>query len=126
MKTAAAYIRVSTEDQVEYSPASQLDKIRQYAKHNGYILNGVYTLDEFKESKNEITSRIKELENKLIEKPINEAEERSLLNKKISAMLPSLKTPAVPEETKNSLIKSIINRIVFYRSTRDIDLYFYI
>lgn len=88
--------------------------------------NGVYTLDEFKESKNEITSRIKELENKLIEKPINEAEERSLLNKKISAMLPSLKTPAVPEETKNLLIKSIINRIVFYRSTRDIDLYFYI
>ncbi len=38
MKTAAAYIRVSTEDQVEYSPASQLEKIRDYAKRNGYIL----------------------------------------------------------------------------------------
>lgn len=38
MKTAAAYIRVSTEDQVEYSPASQLEKIREYAKRNGYFL----------------------------------------------------------------------------------------
>lgn len=42
MKTAAAYIRVSTDEQAEYSPASQLEKIRDYAKHNGYILN-----DEF-------------------------------------------------------------------------------
>ncbi len=30
MKTAAAYIRVSTEDQIEFSPDSQLKKIREY------------------------------------------------------------------------------------------------
>ena len=42
MKTAAAYIRVSTEDQVEYSPASQLEKIREYAKRNDYILPEEY------------------------------------------------------------------------------------
>lgn len=38
MKTAAAYIRVSTDDQIEYSPASQLEKIREYAKRSGYLL----------------------------------------------------------------------------------------
>lgn len=38
MKTAAAYIRVSTEDQTEYSPASQLEKIREYAARSGYDL----------------------------------------------------------------------------------------
>ena len=38
MKTAAAYIRVSTEDQVEFSPDSQLARIREYAKRNDYIL----------------------------------------------------------------------------------------
>lgn len=42
MKTAAAYIRVSTDDQIEYSPASQLEKIREYAKRNGYILPDEY------------------------------------------------------------------------------------
>ncbi len=38
MKTAAAYIRVSTEDQIEYSPDSQLKAIRNYAKQNDMIL----------------------------------------------------------------------------------------
>ena len=32
MQTAAAYIRVSTEDQTEYSPDSQLKKIQEYAR----------------------------------------------------------------------------------------------
>lgn len=38
MKTAAAYIRVSTEDQTEYSPDSQLKIIRSYAKEHDMIL----------------------------------------------------------------------------------------
>ena len=38
MRTAAAYIRVSTDDQLEYSPDSQLLQIRRYAKDNGFFL----------------------------------------------------------------------------------------
>lgn len=38
MKVAAAYIRVSTDDQAEYSPASQLEKIRLYAERNQILL----------------------------------------------------------------------------------------
>ena len=38
MKIAAAYIRVSTDDQVELSPGSQLKKIREYANKNGYTV----------------------------------------------------------------------------------------
>ena len=38
MKTAAAYIRVSTDDQIEYSPDSQLKALRDYAKRNDMIL----------------------------------------------------------------------------------------
>lgn len=38
MKTAAAYIRVSTDDQIEYSPDSQLKAIRKYAKEHDLIL----------------------------------------------------------------------------------------
>lgn len=39
MKTAAAYIRVSTDDQIEYSPDSQLKALRDYAKRNDMILS---------------------------------------------------------------------------------------
>lgn len=38
MKVAAAYIRVSTDDQIEFSPASQLEKIRLYAERNQILL----------------------------------------------------------------------------------------
>ena len=39
MKTAAAYIRVSTEDQAEYSPAAQLRLIRAWAENNGFVIS---------------------------------------------------------------------------------------
>ena len=42
IKTAAAYIRVSTDDQLEYSPDSQIKKIKEYAEHNG-----IHIPDEF-------------------------------------------------------------------------------
>ncbi len=38
MRTAAAYIRVSTDDQIEYSPDSQIKAIRDYARKNDMIL----------------------------------------------------------------------------------------
>lgn len=42
MKIAAAYIRVSTDDQLEYSPQSQLVKIKEFAKAHDYILTDDY------------------------------------------------------------------------------------
>jgi len=42
MKIAAAYIRVSTDDQIEYSPESQIKAIRDFAKRNDYILPDEY------------------------------------------------------------------------------------
>ena len=38
MKIAAAYLRVSTEEQDEYSLDSQLKMIREYANKNDYIV----------------------------------------------------------------------------------------
>lgn len=40
--TAAAYIRVSTEEQIEYSPASQRKKIEEYVKGRGILLPEEY------------------------------------------------------------------------------------
>ena len=38
MKVAAAYIRVSTDDQIEFSLDSQLEKIKLYAERNQMLL----------------------------------------------------------------------------------------
>ena len=42
LRMAAAYIRVSTDDQMELSPDSQLAKIREYAAKNGLLLLSEY------------------------------------------------------------------------------------
>lgn len=46
LKTAACYIRVSTNKQEELSPDSQLKEIKKYAKANGYILLSDYIFME--------------------------------------------------------------------------------
>jgi DNA invertase Pin-like site-specific DNA recombinase len=46
-KTAAAYIRVSTDDQTELSPESQLKEIRKYTEqHNIELLEEHIYIDE--------------------------------------------------------------------------------
>lgn len=42
LRIAAAYIRVSTEDQTELSPDSQVKKIHEYAKSHGFIVPKEY------------------------------------------------------------------------------------
>jgi DNA invertase Pin-like site-specific DNA recombinase len=42
LKIAAAYIRVSTDDQLEYSPESQLKAIQTYAKREGFLIPEEY------------------------------------------------------------------------------------
>lgn len=46
MKIAACYIRVSTDDQTEYSPDAQLKKIREYAKAHDMIIPHEYIYTE--------------------------------------------------------------------------------
>lgn len=46
MKTAAVYIRVSTDKQEELSPESQLDKAMEYAKNNDYYIPKEYVFME--------------------------------------------------------------------------------
>ena len=46
LRIGAAYIRVSTDDQLEYSPESQLEKIQAYAKSNGIIVPEEYIFME--------------------------------------------------------------------------------
>ena len=46
LKIGAAYVRVSTDDQLEYSPESQLKAIRDYAKREGFLIPDEYIFRE--------------------------------------------------------------------------------
>ena len=46
IKIGAAYVRVSTTDQMEYSPDSQIKLIRDFAKRDGYIIPDEYVYQD--------------------------------------------------------------------------------
>lgn len=69
MKTAAAYIRVSTEDQLEFSPDSQIKTIKKYAKEHGYNLPEKYIFVDKGISGKSVKNRIGFI--KMIEKAKN-------------------------------------------------------
>lgn len=90
--------------------------------------NGVYTLDEYKQSRDQIVKRINELRQKQEQAAAKHDEEtdRRIIQDKLIALLPSLRSPAANESTKNDLLKSIVDRVIFYRSTSGIDVFFYV
>ena len=88
--------------------------------------NGIYTLDEFKESRKKINDTIEKLSQKIAEtKEPDEQKVISQLQHKIIDVLPALRSPAVTEIEKNSILKSFIRKIIFYRTKEDIDVFFY-
>lgn len=46
MPTAAAYVRVSTDEQTEYSPAVQLEEILSFARKNGFSVPGAFVFSD--------------------------------------------------------------------------------
>lgn len=91
--------------------------------------NGVYTLQEFKESRQQVKDKIAELEEKLHAQQSKIDDKQVLIqefHKKTIELMPLIKSPAMPEETKNTMLKSFIRRIIFDRSKCDVEIFFYI
>lgn len=86
--------------------------------------NEVYTLDEFKASRSQILERIEQLRQRL-PKPESQKSKKKTIQSKLCAILPALRSPATGESTKNALLKSVVERVVFYRGTGGIDVFFY-
>ena len=87
--------------------------------------NEVYTLEEYKASLDQIMKHIQELTDKQQSEKSDAASDRRIIQDKLTALLPSLRSPATSESQKNALLKSVIERVIFYRSTGGIDVFFY-
>ena len=86
----------------------------------------IYTLDEYKDSKRIIEEKIRSLKSKLTDAPANDPDaEIKALRRKIVSVLPAIQSPALSENEKNSIIKSFISKVVFYKPSGDLELYFY-
>ena len=86
--------------------------------------DGVYTLDEFRESKQQIELQIDQLSK--IQPPEKEPEElrQSIINRS-QALLPILRDESASDSEKNKILRSFVNKIVFYRYNESVFVEFY-
>ncbi len=87
--------------------------------------DGIYTLEEFKESKLLIEQQIERLSAE-IEPKSNENELKEKLIKQKKNILRTLKNPKISEKDKNELLKSFVDKIVFNRIKSEIEIFFYV
>lgn len=96
----------------------KLDRVREAYE------NGIDTLQEYKVSKDKITQRISELEQKLAAQP-KEADKKEF-TERARSILEQLKDNTKTETEKNMLIRSIVDRIVFDRRKSQVQIFYYI
>lgn len=88
--------------------------------------DGVYTLEEYKESKNSILANIEEFK-KQVSKPKNDEEKNSRqLIEKCKNVITQLKNDDVSEADKNNILKEFVDKIVFNRTNTSLELFLYI
>lgn len=127
MKNAAVYIRVSTDEQVEYSPDSQLIEIKAYAERHGYIIDSKHIYTDAGISGRNAKKRPAFLqmvsEAKMKPSPFDvilvwkfsrfaRNQEESILYKSLLKKECNVDVVSITEETGDSMFGSLIERII--------------
>lgn len=84
---------------------------------------GVDTLEEYKESKRRITSKIDELESELQE--ASPVIDKRVFAKKIEEVVKVLENPTATEKVKNEALRTIITEIIFVKPSNEFHIHFY-
>ena len=87
--------------------------------------DGIYTLEEYKESKQAIDSQIEMLKKKFIKPQNSEKQLRKKLIEKYKNVPTQLRSNNLSEAEKNDLLRSFVDKIVFNRENTSIQIYFY-
>lgn len=88
--------------------------------------DGIYTLEEYKESKANICEQIESLKARFIKPQNSEKELKRKLIEKHKNVATQLRNGSLSEVEKNDILRSFIDKIVFDRKNTSIELFFYI
>ncbi len=116
--------KVKTEINYDHLIASERLKLER-AKQA--YQNGVDSLEEYRSSKQRIEKEIK----KLLDEKTKKLENSGVFNSKafskiVTDVIVILESPDISEEAKNKALKTILQKIVFYKPEKRVELYFYI
>lgn len=110
----------------EIDVAAMIEKEqRKFARIREAYENGVYTLEELKESKRITDANIAEWKRKTVKPRNKKSELAKALVERNRDILPLLKSPNVSESEKNELIRSFVDKIIFNRTSETIRIFYY-
>lgn len=111
-------------DQIDYQNLINIEKAKLDRAKQAYQ-EGVDSLSEYRTTKQKIEKKIAELKKEQAKEVLQTTNnELSNLPQKVESVIAVLEDPTVSEELKNITIKSIVEKIVFYRPGNYIDIYF--
>jgi DNA invertase Pin-like site-specific DNA recombinase len=88
--------------------------------------DGIDSLEEYRETKNKIEARIAELESEQ-QKSLQKSAGISLTEyaESITELTELLESPVVPVELKNEALRTAVEKIIFYRSTKAVKIFYH-
>ena len=119
-------VRYKNENVMQAGNSSIIDKEEQkLIRVMDAYEDGIYTLDEYKERRLKIESRIEQL--RLAEKysKPNESEIRKEFVKEKKKLLKHLKSSNISEAEKNDILHSFIEKIIYDKKNNSIQIFFY-
>lgn len=87
--------------------------------------SGVDTLEEYKRNKAQITAFIEKLNAEKAADSAAATVDKELIIKKLIAALAVIKDPAQPEDAKNRSLRSVVEKIIYDKKTKSLDIFFY-
>lgn len=86
--------------------------------------NGVDTLEEYRQNKEMIHQRIQTLENQLIEEKPEKDIKKEFIRRNTKVVKEILRDD-LSESAKNALLRTFVDKVIFYRDTESISIFFY-
>jgi DNA invertase Pin-like site-specific DNA recombinase len=88
-------------------------------------LNGIDTIEEYKEQKAKITETISMIQNEIKKEAHQDAFSPKSYAKKVMNIVKLIESPDATPQAKNEALRSIISKIVYNKANKSLDLYFY-
>ena len=114
----------NTSSTVDYDRILQNEAVKLERVKEAYQ-NGVDTLEEYKRNKEQILKFIEKVKAEKQTKNTAKAVNKEVLRRKVIAALDIVKDPKQPEDAKNRALRSVIEKIVFNKSEKVLEVYFY-
>lgn len=98
---------------------------KKLARTKEAYINGVDTLEEYKENKQRITEEIAKLEKKQAANTALPEVDKEAFAAKVRGVIAVINSPDTTEQAKNEALRSVLAKIIYHKPAQSLELYFY-